>query len=117
MTANQKKWLWLGAGTLAAIFLLTYVRPRPKVENEDTGDGGGSGVITPNALFTGADGREVYVKRQNLIPNVYGRYDKYNAFMNVTGDFCNELKTIDIQDACKCVVKSKTPPTVLSDFR
>lgn len=120
MTKNQKKWLLLGGATLAAIFLLTYVRPfRPKVEDEETGDGGtgGNGLITPNALFTGADGRNSYVRPQNLIPNVYGRYDKYDSHMNATGSFCPELKTIDLQDACKCAAKSKTPPTVLADFR
>lgn len=59
--------------------------------------------------FYGMSGKAIYVKPQNLIPNV-----RDNNFYNADGG--NVLPTSSVYEACKCAAKQKPTPTVLQNI-
>ena len=67
--------------------------------------------------FVGASGGKNYVKKNNLIPNTYGLYNKYENEMNASGTMGYGMSTVNIQEACKCADKNKPRETFLTNFR
>jgi hypothetical protein len=114
---SKKNWIYIGFGVVAIggyMLWLKMEKAKSKVAVNETNISKRKGLVNMDVQFAAMSG-EVYAKKTNLIPNVYGLYNKYDSEMNADGS--GLCKTINIQEACKCASKSKPLPTLLSNFR
>jgi len=114
---TKKNWMYIGFGVVAIggyMLWLKNKQSKSKVAINETNISKRKGLVNMDMQFAGMSG-EVYAKKTNLIPNVYGLYNKFDSDMNADGDgYC---KTTNIQTACKCASKSTPTPSIISNFR
>jgi hypothetical protein len=114
---NKENWMYIGVGVVAIGGYMLWLKnktAKSKVAVNQTNISKRKGLVNMNEQFAGMSG-EVYAQKTNLIPNVYGLYNKYNSEMYADGD--GNCKTTNIQAACKCASKSKVSPQLISNFR
>jgi hypothetical protein len=115
---KKNTWILAGMGAVAIALFFAYKKrnvPAPS-EAENKSDEVGSGDISKrkelqsvDMQFYGMSGKPIYVKPQNLIPNVMD-----NNFYNADGG--NVLPTRNVYSACKCASKQKPAPSILSNI-
>lgn len=119
------KILWFGAGVVGTILLLRYYNKKKDVKvadlkNENPPIIVGVPTPAPTPAPSGLTGNPItvdllgngikppiFVRPQNLIPNIYDRGVGLPMYMNATGG-----APVNIQQACRCAAK-KTPPEVI----
>ena len=114
---SKKNWMYIGFGVVAIGGYMLWLKKKKsesKVAINETNISKRKGLLSMDMQFAGMSG-EVYAKKTNLIPNVYGLYNKFDSDMNADG--VTEYKTTNIQDACQCASKSKPLPSLMSNFR
>ncbi len=115
---KKNTWILAGMGAVALALFFAYKKrnvPKPS-EVENKSDEVGQGDVkkrkdlqSMDVQFYGMSGKGIYVKPQNLIPNM-----RDNNFFNADGG--NVLPTRNIYAACKCASKQKPTPTVLQNI-
>jgi hypothetical protein len=114
---TKKNWMYIGFGVVAIggyMIWLNNKKPKSKVSVNQANISKRKGLVNMDVQFAAMSG-EVYAQKTNLIPNVYGLYNKFGSDMNADGDgYC---KTTNIQTACKCASKSTPTPSIISNFR
>jgi hypothetical protein len=114
---SKKNWMYIGIGVVAIGGYMLWLKKKKsesKVAINETNISKRKGLVNMDVQFAAMSG-EIYAKKTNLIPNVYGLYNKYDSHMNADGG--SDYKTTNIQDACKCAAKSTPLPSVMSNFR
>ncbi|MFY8161483.1 MAG: hypothetical protein ACOVNU_09150 [Candidatus Kapaibacteriota bacterium] len=114
---SKNNWIYIGIGVVAIggyMLLLRNKKAKSKVTVNETNIAKRKGLVNMDVQFAAMSG-EVYAQKTNLIPNVYGLYNKFGSDMNADGD--GYFKTTNIQTACKCASKSKPIPSLISNFR
>ena len=116
---NTKNWMYIGVGVVAIGGYMLWLKnknkkAKSKVAVNEANISKRKGLVNMDLQFAAMSG-EVYAQKTNLIPNVYGLYNKFGSDMNADGDgYC---KTTNIQTACKCASKTKPSPQLITNFR
>lgn len=104
---KKDKWVYFAFGAVAIALFFAYKKRNVPAPSKET-------PSEDEKQFVGMNGK-IYVKPQNLIPDVYGRYR--GTYLNANGLPCRHTDVEDVYTMCKCTSKAKVPPTILANFR